>query len=97
MTKSPLNFDTIALAELHATVEDVKTRLSKNAANKIKAEERIVSLKEEGIALEAELRTRTADLEVMVRKGVANLTKKGNVSADLVGILLKMPADDGQA
>ena len=97
MTKSPLNFDIATLAALNATVEDLKNSLSKNAANIIKAEERIALLKKESIVLEVELREKNANLEVMVRKGVANLTKKGNVSSDLVGILLKMSVDDGDA
>lgn len=96
MSKSSGNFEPAAFAELNASVDDIKSRMSKNAVNKVRTEERLVTLRDEGISLEAELRTRTAELEAMARKGVALLTKKGNVSIDLIGLLLKVPADNGQ-
>ena len=96
MSKNSANFDPAAFAELNSAIEDVKSRLSKNASNTTRTEEKLVSLKDERVALEAELRTKTNDLEAMARKGVSVLTRKGNVSSDLVNLLLRLPADDGQ-
>lgn len=96
MTKTSGNFDPVAFAALNAAVEDVKSRLSKNSGNRTRTEEKLVNLKEEAVTLEAELRSATSDLETMARKGVALLTKKGNISPEVIGLLLRVPADDGQ-
>ena len=94
MSKNSASFDPAAFASLNSMVEDVKARLNKNASNRGKAEDRLASLKEESASLEAELRSLTAELESMARKGFAALTKKGQVSADLVNILLRLPTGD---